>query len=468
MFTSEEIKKQKEADKALLEKRWESLYEKLLTLTDSDTAKVIRDALKDYYRDLLCDGDLIEWVGRLYDYESGGFYYSNSGRDNDGFLPDLESTRQALGWLFNNTLKDESVSQKKDFYPEWVKDRAIKFIKERQDENGYFYHPQWPRELTDSKPHRRGRDLECACELLSDFESAPAYDTPSGVKGNGLLYDGTPAPGFSHREDVTVAAPKEELVTPHLKDKDAFIAYLEGFDLKTKAYSVSNTIESQAKQITLRDKVLAEMGADYSLVDILVEWYTKNQDPKTGLFTFLAPDENGLNGLMKSASAVSRVNRAFPNPLPAIESSIKIILENDNPSSVCCVMNPLCVTNELFSNVKKFGNPDDTKKYSEYLFDRATEIISATSKRILIFKKPDGSYSFSPMHSSVTSQGHPVAIENTYEGDVNATMISTSAVIGHLSNLLGVPKIPLFTMADRMRLLNIMEENKLAFEASVK
>ena len=39
---------------------------------------------------------LCEWLANLYDSEQGGFYYSASARDYEGFLPDIESTKQAI------------------------------------------------------------------------------------------------------------------------------------------------------------------------------------------------------------------------------------------------------------------------------------------------------------------------------------------------------------------------------------
>ena len=46
------------------------------------------------YRELysIFDEELIEWVANLYDPITGGYYYSNAARDNEGFLPDLGRT----------------------------------------------------------------------------------------------------------------------------------------------------------------------------------------------------------------------------------------------------------------------------------------------------------------------------------------------------------------------------------------
>ena len=45
------------------------------------------------------DAGTLTWAARLLDPEIGGFYYSNSARDNEGFLPDVESTTQLVGVL---------------------------------------------------------------------------------------------------------------------------------------------------------------------------------------------------------------------------------------------------------------------------------------------------------------------------------------------------------------------------------
>ena len=451
------IEKQEELDKPILEQRWESKINQIAKIVgDRGLANEIADSIKQLQT--LYSGDIISWIANLYCPENGGFYYSNSARDNLGYLPDLESTTQALG-IIGELFTIGFDGGWEDLLGEEMCAELVYFAKSKQDPNGYFYHPQWPRELTDSKPHRRGRDLNWATEILSWFGEQPTYDTPNGVCGNGILADGTAVSGFSHREDVGVVAPKEELVAPHLKDKESFVAYLNGFDLKELSYPVSNTLEAQAKQIVIRDKVLKDMGADYSLCDILVDWYAKHQDPTTGLFTFKAPNATGLNGLMKSSSTVHEIQRPFPNALRGIESSITVIESDEPMGSVCCVMNPLCTINTLIANIKMYGSgAEETAKYKQYILEHAAEIIQATKNKILAFKKPDGSFSFSPDHSSVTSQGHPVAVLNTYEGDVNATTIATSPTLGHLLAIIEAPKPPIFTVADTMRFFNIIEE----------
>ena len=42
------------------------------------------------------------WLAGLWDKEVGGFYYSNSARDTEGYLPDIESTNQLIRVITGN------------------------------------------------------------------------------------------------------------------------------------------------------------------------------------------------------------------------------------------------------------------------------------------------------------------------------------------------------------------------------
>ena len=88
----------------MYEKGFEALQAALERgITDAgveDAATIAKRAvreLKSYYT--LFKTEQLYWLSDLYDPETGGFYYSNSGRDNIGFLPDLESTGQAFMML---------------------------------------------------------------------------------------------------------------------------------------------------------------------------------------------------------------------------------------------------------------------------------------------------------------------------------------------------------------------------------
>ena len=458
MYTKEEIENQLVIDKKTIDSYWKNLEENIEKRSNKQIAKKIREAFEEYYEDMYGVGDIPEWLAGLYDPQIGGFYYSNSARDNEGFLPDLESTRQAIKLFHILGVPEYFGKNIPDVYTEEFKKKVLEFVKVLQDENGYFYHPQWPRELTDSKPHRRGRDLNWACELFQWFGDSPTYDTPTGLRGNGILADGTIAKNYVPREKGEIAAPKEELVTPHLKNKDAFLEYLDTFDLNGNSYVVASRFESESREIYARDKVLSELGEDYSLCDILKSWFDERQDVKTGLWTLKSPDIDGLNGLLKACGAYNGIHRSIPNGLRGIESAIEVLNSGEDTGSVCHVLNPWYAINSIITNMALYGGgASEAEKYKLYIFEHAPEMIRSTKNHIIQYKKPDGSFSFAKMYSSHLSQGHPVAVPNTYEGDVNATNIAAQGIIGHIFDLLEVKRVPVYGKAAIMKFYNIIE-----------
>ncbi len=110
--------------------RWESLAQ-----THGDELTAAIRSLYNYF-----DGPKIAgWLVNLYDPELGGFYYSRSARDYEGFLPDLESTSQALSMLAGSlgALSPDTM------LPDEIKMKLVAFARNMQSsQDGYFYHPQ--------------------------------------------------------------------------------------------------------------------------------------------------------------------------------------------------------------------------------------------------------------------------------------------------------------------------------------
>ena len=81
-----------------------------------------------------------------------------------------------------------------------------------------------------------------------------------------------------------------------------------------------------------------------------------------------------------------------------------------------------------------------------------------------MFKKSDGSFSYTPMYSCETSQGCPVALPKSVEGDVNATVISTTGIINHAMKALDLRwETPiLFGEAERLLFLDIITNKESA------
>ena len=83
----------------------------------------IVEAYKELYSahsDRICT-----WLGGLFDSEIGGFYYSNSARDHEHFLPDIESTVQVIRFLQKHGIAEKSSTL--DLIPDWMREKLVEF-----------------------------------------------------------------------------------------------------------------------------------------------------------------------------------------------------------------------------------------------------------------------------------------------------------------------------------------------------
>lgn len=456
IYTDENIKKQAELDKKMIEVKWRELEEKLSLITKKELAEDIVNALRELYS--IYNKEQIVWIANLYDPTTGGFYYSNSARDNEEvecegkiykLRPDLESTSQATGMLITSHMADSYDGSIADALPEWMGKQIAEFAKNLQDEEtGYFYHPQWGKERTNKWKNRRGRDLQWGIRLLDRFNDAPLYKTP--------LED--------RSDDNSVKR------SPHLESKEAFIEFLNGYKIDPNdpysAYRVGNQLESQSPEIAARDAELKKLGADYSLTAILKEWLDARYNAENGTWTNADLCYDSCNGILKICSTYAKCGIPLPDPIAPLKVAIKCITLQTRPDHICCILNPWYALNTIISIIKN-STAYSTEKISEILENMNTEIlknypemIRITAEKLKIFLKEDGSFSYNETHSCHYSQMMPVAIPNTNEGDFNATSICTVSIPTHIFDYLGIRSIPLYTEADRMRLVSLLEKNK--------
>ena len=464
MYSAADIEKAKIKQELKIKERWEYIEADLIKKTDEKTGKDITYALRELHT-LVTSGEVVRWFAELDDPEIGGFYFSNSARDVDGYLPDLESTRQAIAFFESSGMTAEFSGDTVAALPEWMGADIVAFVKKMQDKNGYFYHPQWSRDESDKHLARLGRDLEWAVSLLEKFGARPIYDTPNGMKGDG----GESSSHVCSECNGKESGLSEELVKEHLRDKESFIAYLKGFEdsgeIHSNSWKVGNLIESQATMIYDRDKVLRERGADYSLCDILAEWFERLQNPKNGAWSLGdSLDTMSTNGILKIASTFNRIKREFPRPLLAIESAITIAKSRKPIPSVCHALNPWYALSVIITNVRDFNTSDDKERVMKevdglrrYILENSADMIRAAREKLSVLKMSDGSFEMSANGKNGYSQGMPVSLPECHEGNVNA-YICTRAVPAHIFNILGYENMPLFGEAERMLFVNILEE----------
>ena len=89
--------------------------------------KPATDALRKLYD--FYGTDWLDWLASLCDAKTGFFYYANSARDNDGFLPDCESTCQTLGIVSYVGMMEHYNYNYIEAYPKRMRDANTAYIK---------------------------------------------------------------------------------------------------------------------------------------------------------------------------------------------------------------------------------------------------------------------------------------------------------------------------------------------------
>ena len=126
--------KGRDYDASWREPMWERVYK---DLGGDKRAVDIVSALKTMYT--MYTDDLIEWYANLYDPYYGAWYCTTSGKMNEGFLPDIESTCQALAFLNNSGLLDHAGCDWRNVLTDEMKGKLVRFAKRMQEPNGFFY-----------------------------------------------------------------------------------------------------------------------------------------------------------------------------------------------------------------------------------------------------------------------------------------------------------------------------------------
>ena len=268
-----------------------SAFYKNLTETHG---KAIADATMELHA--LYDEKIYKWLAGLWDGEWGGFYYSNSARDNEGFYPDIESTGQAM-----NSLTSFGIVTPETPVPLGMQKKMISFMQAKQDpDDGYFYHAQWGKDITTS---RRARDLGNAVGVITRFGAKPLY--PTATERIAALTDEERSSGKS-------------MIPDHLRSKEAFLEYLEGLDINGlvkpgNSYPMGHRIGAQTAEIIAA-----------GLTDVCVDFLNSKQRPN-GFWEDIL-DHGSSSGTMKISCAYVALNRPFPNIMNAFDSALEVLL----------------------------------------------------------------------------------------------------------------------------------------------
>ena len=466
-----------------------ALREEQLDGIEAILGKDARDAIADYLK--IFRPEYYEWLANLYDPGTGGFYYSNSGRDTEGFLPDIESTVQALNWIAGNGMLEKYNNNLAEGIPQWMQEQVLAYAISLQSPiDGYFYHPQWGANVQTS---RISRDLGWATQIIKKFGGQVLYDAPNGDKGS----EGPP-PGVAPTSALTtplgssvvnavskVVSTSTTHLPAHLQSTAAFESYLRSFDYAESSYPAGNTITSQNSQIlnagpefvAVFEKVLNEKQeeAQEKLRDAAEAEARKNNPAITAaeIAEVRTAAQNGLwetrvsfdsvNGLMKISSAYNGLGVKMPYAKEAIESAIQMVyqteadVEGKKPTNSVDVYNPWVSLQAIVNNVNNYYSKEEGKTLRAIITENAADMIRITQQKVSIFAKDDGSYGYTNSKVPARSQGAPVAVEGTIEGDINGGGIATNGTFGSMCGALGISKPNLYFNSDYEKFIAIIE-----------
>ena len=369
------------------------------------------------------DEKIYIWLAGLWDREAGAFYYSESARDTHLYQPDIESTAQALRFLNTSGMIRPGEGNYIMRIPESIREKIINFAHSLQDPDGYFYHPQWGKNISVS---RRGRDLCWGKNILAEAGETPRYPLPTQKSADGK---------------------KSASLPEYLQDIEKFKEYLAEMDLCTRSYYVGNIIESTMAQISAA-------GSEFE--EYLIWWLNSQNREDNGLWE----EEvcyTSVNGLMKMAGNYPHLKIPLPNAAASLESAMKAALSDERMTFVCEVYNPWAAIGSIFRANKHTEDPTAVEALRSQLIEKTPALINKTREKIAYFRKEDGSYSYFRRMSCAVSQGAPAAVPRTNEGDVNATTICVGSTVRSMREALKIPVIPIFAPEDGDLFFELLE-----------
>ena len=424
------------------------LYEIAWADVEAEASPEVVEALKTIYE--FFDGSaIVDWLASLWEPYNcvcgecrdknaqiacygGAFYYAISSRDNAEFLPDVESTAQALGILESNGAFDDYRDKYQNAISDRTKELIVRFCQQLQsEEDGYFYHPQWGSNVGIA---RSGRDLNWAIRLIEDCGAEPLYPTAlDRLRGGGVsseLHLTSPLTHSAARSAVTAVSSFSD----YLKDADTYMSWLRyvtrNIHENTDGAHTINSVRQQIQaagylEMTVDyldqklDELYAEMSAAYAADPV-------NNPRPTGLWQRHV-DYNAVWGLLKLASLYSSCNRQLKYPVEAMRTCVGVILlDADEYSSYYMndVYNQWSAASSLLANAKKY-NPHLVAEMQEIAKENAPEMIANSIRKLAKFKQADGTFGYIQGTSSPYTQGVHVSL-GLPEGDVNATALAGS------------------------------------------
>ena len=454
----------------------------------------------------LFDGSyMMGWFANLWDGEIGGFYFSNSARDNEPFRPDLESTYQISIMVASNGASEST--NKNDFFTNEMKIKMLEFAKRIQSpDNGYFLHPQWPQSLSVLKIDRVGRDLQWAVDLFNSFtvdtdgdgtyeKMYPNYCTPGSLKceehtKNGGRCDFSTASVRMSKSSGETVTFREGIVSAVSRVAYSSDSVAKATVSKTPDYSssaafkqwvidYSGGIEGFMKNSgkkhelnAIQTEIFAKGFAD-EMAEVLIEvqqqiwdYQNANNETASGVWQTNA-DLAAVAGIHKYMPFLNRKDTGAAIEMDKLKAMIRTCLavintpidklEGDNGKcALNDVMNMWTGIGHVITNAKYFHTEQDVAELYELVRSEALPSIENSIATLNHYKLDEGMFVFTYGRRCLTSMYGCSASLGLEEADVNGTLMVTQMYKGVFSAMNYTP-VPLCTLADGENFHRIVE-----------
>ena len=411
-----------------------------------EQAERIVDAFKVLYA--MYTDDLVKWYANLYDPYYGAYYCTTSGKENEGYVPEIESTSQALNFVNKSGLSAHGGDDWKNLVSEEFKEKLLAFSKRLQEPNGFFYHLMKTVEMGDMYVPKRGRDVGWCTAMIRQLGSVPTYDTPNGIRGNGIDYKGVPVSNFTPSTDADEPTTATKYAD-YLENRETLLRYLrEDIDVKEKFYSAGNALNATYGQYKARDAALERAGAGYSLADTLIEYLNSNIDPETG---YCSPVKGlaGTNGFFKIIPIYNAWSVPYPVLIKVTDTVITVLLSDEETEGNSCSVYNLWSALASIRHNALHCQPDDVRDevlraIDDRLKANAPEAILKTFSKQSAFQKPDGAFGHRHNGNPREHQGKIPTGLGIDEGNVDAIGKCTIGIIDPMFEAFGFTPVPIY------------------------
>ena len=417
----------------------------------------IINALDTLYS-LYSPADMARFLGSLYDPKTGGWYHSRSAMNYEQFGPDIENTYFALTFMGINGMAEKFDGEWWRAMPREIIEKAAYWIQSLQDEDGYFYHPQWPKSYI--------MEYKRQSRITRDKGSAGVVLKKAGIP---QLYAQKP---IADSEEKKPQGPS--LLSQYESDEN-FREYLQGFERELENY----TGDARAFRFYYYGNLFQSTVGLLSegLKKMLVEFFDKYQNPENGMWS----DDlyfNSTNGIHKIASVYSNIGAELKYVDKIVDSTLKILqfdVDTHPAACGCEVYNIWSCLPYVYENIRLCspGTPEEREARCRAIIDKvyagAAEAILTTYNQIKDSRYPDGSFSYNRNATISTMQGCPCALPDTREGDQPGTIIAAYDIPHHIFGALELREYApsVFTEEERLIYIDTIYERIAEYNKNV-